>query len=330
MKPSLLFTMLSVVFASPSVLAKSELETLRSRCTEQQRQIRQLERENSKLRSGDRETRPAPAKTETVANTIAKPDAEATTATGPSYTVKKGDNFDKIARKIGTSSQKLAKANGLTPESIIQPGQKLKVPGTATPTAAVTNAASPTPHDGSRTHTVKQGETFTSISRKHGIKVDALVAANPKAKPSALRPGQVVNLSGHSTSTSTVAATQPTTPAEKKLLPETTPAPKSPAVAQSIPASKPTPTAAVPAIPETKSAPPTTASVTPAEKEKQPAAATNEKKIHAVTIDGEMTYGEFAAKHGTDAERLNALNGLDLTTATVLAKGSELYVPAQP
>ena len=43
-----------------------------------------------------------------------------------------------------------------------------------------------------------------------------------------------------------------------------------------------------------------------------------------------MTYGEFASKHGTDVERLNALNGLDLTTATVLAKGSELYVPAQP
>ena len=31
-----------------------------------------------------------------------------------------------------------------------------------------------------------------------------------------------------------------------------------------------------------------------------------------------------------DGIRLNALNGLDLTTATVLAKGSELYVPAQP
>jgi hypothetical protein len=49
-----------------------------------------------------------------------------------------------------------------------------------------------------------------------------------------------------------------------------------------------------------------------------------------VTIEGEMTYGEFAAKHGTDTSRLNDLNGLDLTTATVLAKGSELYVPAQP
>ena len=43
-----------------------------------------------------------------------------------------------------------------------------------------------------------------------------------------------------------------------------------------------------------------------------------------------MSYGEFAAKHGTDIERLNSLNGLDLNTTTVLAKGSELYVPAQP
>ena len=55
-----------------------------------------------------------------------------------------------------------------------------------------------------------------------------------------------------------------------------------------------------------------------------------DKKIHPVTIEGEMTYGEFATKHGTNPERLNALNGLDLTNATVLAKGSELYVPAQP
>ena len=43
-----------------------------------------------------------------------------------------------------------------------------------------------------------------------------------------------------------------------------------------------------------------------------------------------MTYGDFAATHGTDTSRLNDLNGLDLTQTTVLAKGSELYVPAQP
>jgi hypothetical protein len=54
-----------------------------------------------------------------------------------------------------------------------------------------------------------------------------------------------------------------------------------------------------------------------------------EGKIQAITIDTEMTYGDFASNHGTDTSRLNALNGLDLTSATVLAKGSELYVPGQ-
>ncbi len=308
MKSSLLSAMLSVVFVSPSAFAKSELETLRSRCTEQERQIHQLKQENTKLRSADRDTRPSPAKAETVATAPTSP------STGPSYTVKAGDNFDKIARKIGTTPQKLAKANGLTPDSIIRPGQKLKVASTTNSTAS-----SPAPQNGTATHTVKQGETFSSISRKHGIKVDALVAANPKAKPSALRPGQVVNLRSHGTSN--IAATQPTAPAERKPAPETPATPKSPAVAQNTPVSKPAPaaTTAAPAIPETKSA---TQASTPT--------ATSDKKIHAVTIDGEMTYGEFASKHGTDAERLNALNGLDLTTATVLAKGSELYVPAQP
>ncbi len=324
--------MLSVVVASPSAFAKSELETLRSRCAEQKRQIHRLEQQNEKLRSGDGETRPTPAKPETVTNPIAKSETAPTSqSTEPSYTVKAGDNFDKIARKIGTSPQRLAKANGLTPESIIRPGQKLKVPGKATPAAdrAVAAVSSSAPQNGTRTHTVKQGETFSSISRKHGIKVDTLVAANPKAKPSALRPGQVVNLGSHATST--ISATQSAAPVEKKSVPETTATPKSPTVSENIPASKPAPTVtpATPAIPETKSAPPADKQATPSETEKQPAAS-SDKKIHAVTIDGEMTYGEFASKHGTSAERLNALNGLDLTTATVLAKGSELYVPAQP
>ena len=61
-----------------------------------------------------------------------------------------------------------------------------------------------------------------------------------------------------------------------------------------------------------------------------PAKTVDKKKTHAVKIESEMTYGEFAAKHGTDIRRLNDLNGLDLTKSAVLAKGSELYVPGQP
>jgi hypothetical protein len=47
-------------------------------------------------------------------------------------------------------------------------------------------------------------------------------------------------------------------------------------------------------------------------------------------IDGKTTFGEFATQHGIDVARLNELNALELVETTVLAKGSELYVPAQP
>ena len=41
-----------------------------------------------------------------------------------------------------------------------------------------------------RTHTVKAGETPTLIARKYGLKLDALLAANPRLDPKRMRPGQ--------------------------------------------------------------------------------------------------------------------------------------------
>lgn len=49
-----------------------------------------------------------------------------------------------------------------------------------------------------------------------------------------------------------------------------------------------------------------------------------------VRIEIEITYGEFAAQHGTTTRRLDELNGYELDPSTVLARGSELYIPAQP
>jgi len=51
--------------------------------------------------------------------------------------------------------------------------------------------------------------------------------------------------------------------------------------------------------------------------------------IRTVTVTREMTYGQFAQKHGTSSNALNDLNGLKLTKSTPLAKGSELYVPGR-
>ncbi len=296
-----------MVLAPSAAFAKSELETLRSLCQEQKRQINELEEANEKLRSTGRETHAVPV-VKTGANS--SPAATPTAARGSTatYSVKAGDTIERIARSVGTKPETLAKANGITVNSIIRPGQKLKVTNSSSSAAA---KAQP-PSNSKNTHKVQPGDTFTSISKKHGLSPKALVAANPKVNASALRPGQMVNLGGSSSGTTMISAPE----RAKAPTAEAKPSSALPAAVTKTPAPLAAPT-------------PSVAAPSPAIQKETPA-PTPEKKIRPVTIDGEMTYGEFAIKHGTDAERLNALNGLDLTTATVLAKGSELYVPAQP
>ena len=48
-----------------------------------------------------------------------------------------------------------------------------------------------------------------------------------------------------------------------------------------------------------------------------------------LVIEKEITYGELARELGTTVEMLNKLNKLNLDANTLIAKGSELYVPPQ-
>jgi LysM repeat protein len=74
------------------------------------------------------------------------------------------------------------------------------VPGQSTSTAAsAPNSADPgrsplTPAAFPRTHIVKAGETPGVIARKHGVKVEALMAANPGLDPRRLRVGQALTV----------------------------------------------------------------------------------------------------------------------------------------
>ncbi len=312
MKPSILFTAAAVIFASPTVHAKSELETLRALVKEQERQIHLLEDTNAKLRGVEPASR---KKAEvTAANSTAKPPAS-TSGDSSVYVVKSGDSVERIARRVGTSTDQLAKANGLKADSIIHPGDKLKVPGTASIAKSSIKAPSTAVASSAKSHKVVQGETFFSISKKHGIPTAELVAANPSVKPSALRPGQLISLVNNGqTSTTVLASNSKSSNRNSSSAANRTPAP----TPKNIPVSTPIPKPTAAPVAENKPAPaPATPSPAP------------EGKIHPITIDGEISYGEFASKHGTDTARLNALNGLDLTSATVLAKGSELYVPGQ-
>jgi LysM repeat protein len=257
MKATLLLASLTLALATPSVIAKSELETLRALCSEQERQIKQLEEENSRLRSTPHEV----------------------------------------------PLQKAAPQNAIAKSELPHAQEKPSVPDKPTPIPAV-EAAPPVKAPtqvAAKTHEVKQGETYYSISRIYGINPTALAAANPKVKATALRPGQVLTL----TAGASTVSQKPISAAAKSL---------------STPTSIPVSTAKAPQ--NFPSTPPAAESAKPS--------LVPETKIRAVSVDTKMTFGEFATQHGTNPGRLNELNGLDLTAATVLAKGSELYVPAQP
>jgi LysM repeat protein len=197
------------------------------------------------------------------------------------YIVKSGDSIDRIARKHGISPASLAKLNGLKVDSLIHPGQKLKVSATAA--VAGNQPASDTAKE-SRSHTVQSGETFFKISNKYGVSVDELIAANPNVNHRSLRVGQRIKLDRAGKA-----------------------AGKAPAAAPSL--------ASSPSIPIMNSA-------APVEKPRV--------SDRPIRIEKEITYGQFAAKHNTTTRRLDELNGLELDPSTVLAQGSELYIPAQP
>ena len=305
MKTTQLLAALALITSASHAIAKSELEALRSLCAEQERQIHQLETENSQIRDDPQTAvRPKPqvnlraaSQTQTIATTTATKSNTSQTA-GSVYTVKAGDSIDKIARKVGMTADKLLKANGLKPDSIIQPGQKLNISGpvTATPIATApvpapvpvkkTVAATPPPSPNGKNHTVQAGETFYSISKKYRIDTALLIAANPSVSPSALRPGQVLSL---------ISKEAPTA----APLPEPTPV-------------------ETPVVENEAIDPPPVSQPSPPSEAVEPG--------NTVTIDNEMTYAEFAAKHGTTVEKLNANNGFDLVGSTILAKGSQIYV----
>jgi len=277
MKPHLasLFVLLAT---SAPLLSATETERLRALCAEQELQIAQLELKLARLTDS-----PPPSRPTTAARDF-EPVAEAEVESG-TYTVRSGDSIERIARKHGVSTAALGKLNGLKSNSIIHPGQKLKVPGT---TATANSNTTPAPVAASRTHTVATGDTFYKISRKYGVSVNGLISANPSVNHNALRIGQKIRID---------RASAPDPVASK-------------------PAPKPAPSL------DSSASIPISNSQAPIEKPK----ATK----GPVKIEKEITYGQFAKNHNTTTRRLDELNGLELDPSTVLAQGSELYIPAQP
>lgn len=89
-----------------------------------------------------------------------------------------------------------AATNPAAPVVVMQRPEAVSVAATqrqATVTAPVPATTAATPA-APRTHTVQPGETPYTIARKYGVKLDALMAANPGINPKRLAVGQKLNI----------------------------------------------------------------------------------------------------------------------------------------
>jgi peptidoglycan hydrolase-like protein with peptidoglycan-binding domain/murein DD-endopeptidase MepM/ murein hydrolase activator NlpD len=100
------------------------------------------------------------------------------------HVVQAGEGFIAIARRYGVPAAKLAHANGLGLESVLTPGQRLKVPG-----RVVATRVTPPPATRLR-HTVEAGESFFSIAQRYHVSPWRLARANALSLMSTIVPGQ--------------------------------------------------------------------------------------------------------------------------------------------
>ena len=100
------------------------------------------------------------------------------------YTVRRGDNLTKIARKYATTVAQLVIWNNIKNPNLIFPGQVLIV-GKKEPEP---------PQPPEEYYTVQRGDNLTRIAQRFGTNVKQLVAWNNIPNPNLIFPGQVLRV----------------------------------------------------------------------------------------------------------------------------------------
>jgi murein DD-endopeptidase MepM/ murein hydrolase activator NlpD len=134
--------------------------------------------------------------------------------TNGSVTVQSGQTMYSLARANGLSVSQLASANGIAYPYTLKVGQRLTIPGVASPTSpapsftprqpAYRAANAPAPKrqnyaaQSSGGHTVKPGETLFSLGRTYGQNPYRIAKYNNLSAPYGLNVGQVLRIPGKS------------------------------------------------------------------------------------------------------------------------------------
>ncbi|MGJ8672417.1 LysM peptidoglycan-binding domain-containing protein [Rubritalea sp.] len=308
MKPKTLITTALIASLSPLATAATSTESLRAKCNAQELTINELEKEVDKLHALLAKNNAAPQ----VAKSTASKSTQAAPQSVGSYTVRSGDTFSKIAKKNKISLSTLVNANKSVNPNRLSVGQTINLPGAVPKTAAIESASAkaevlpavvpastaiPVPKPvvaaktATKTYTVQKGDSLYKIARENGTSVANILEMNQGLNPNRLSIGQNINLTSNASSAA---------PKKAPAIAATKPAPQKKEVAKQ-PAPKPA--------------------------TQQVVYAPKQVKVRTVSVTRQMTFGEFASAHGSSVEKINEMNGLKLTKSTVLAQGSELYIP---
>lgn len=139
------------------------------------------------------------------------------------YTIARGDTISAIAGRYGLDTFAVLKLNNLQANTIIYPGQKIKLTGSsAAPAApkpsAPAKATPTTPASGGSVYVVKSGDTLSAIATRHGVGLSEIFKWNGLGMSSVIYPGQKVKVGGGSSTPApsapvTAAAPKPSAPA---------------------------------------------------------------------------------------------------------------------
>ncbi|MEK1388443.1 LysM peptidoglycan-binding domain-containing protein [Limosilactobacillus fermentum] len=118
------------------------------------------------------------------------------------YTVKSGDTLSAIASHYGMTVNALVTLNGIKNASLIYPGQVLRVADSGAGSTVTQKATTPITSTGAQTYTVRYGDTLSGIASRYGTSTSTLASINGISNPNWIYPGQVLKLSGGSSTRS--------------------------------------------------------------------------------------------------------------------------------
>ena len=136
------------------------------------------------------------------------------------YTIARGDTISAVAGRYGLDTYGVLKLNNLQANTIIYPGQKIKLTGsTAAPAPATKAPATSTSvtskSGGGSVYVVKSGDTLSAIAARHGVGLSEVFKLNGLGMGSIIYPGQKIKVGGGSSTQapSTPATAAPSAPA---------------------------------------------------------------------------------------------------------------------